>query len=245
MRIDTVQLVVIGNEILSGKVADANTPFLAQALRERGVLLTRIEVVPDALEPIVRAVRRARDEADVVFTSGGVGPTHDDITMAAVAQALGKPRVRHAGFADTIARHYGARTNAALLSMADLPEGAQLIEGGDLWVPVVLVDRVYVLPGIPELFRRKFFAMAHLLHGKPIGLAKLYLDCDEGEIAALLASAERTHAGVQIGSYPRIDAGAPHRVMVTIESTDAAVVAAVRAEVVAGLPPGALVGSEP
>lgn len=224
----TAQLVVIGNELLSGKIQDANTPFLAGELRRLGTRLTRVTVIPDCVETIAAEVRRAAADAAAVFTSGGVGPTHDDVTMEGVARAFGQPLVRHAGFEARIRERYGERLTDAALTMADIPRDAALIEGGDLWVPVVSVANVYIFPGIPDLFRRKFAVVRERFRCAPIFLASLYLARDEQQVAPLLEEVLASHEGLEIGSYPRYD-GAPYTVRLTLESTDREQVVSARA----------------
>src|SRR5689334_20382615 len=119
--------VVIGNEILSGKVTDTNSPFLATELRGLGVSLRRILVIPDELDVIATEVRTASQQHDVVFTSGGVGPTHDDITIEGVARALGRSVIRHPDLEDKLRAFYGDKINEARLKMSEVPEGAELI----------------------------------------------------------------------------------------------------------------------
>ena len=151
-------LVVIGNEILSGKIVDTNTPFLIAELRSLGVELAEIAVVPDEVARIAEAVARVASRSEHVFTSGGVGPTHDDVTMEGVAAAFAVPVIRHPRLEALLRGYYDAQKlplEEANLRMADVPEGATLLEGPDLRWPVVAMRNVYVLPGIPEIFRRK------------------------------------------------------------------------------------------
>src|SRR5579885_1203583 len=155
----TAGLVVVGNEILSGKVVDTNAPFLARELRALGVELRRIVTIPDDLEEIAAAVREFAARYDVVFTSGGVGPTHDDVTIAGVARGLGRAVVRHPVIESRIREFYGEKVNAARLKMAEVPEGTELIVDGRLGFPTIKCENVYVLPGIPELFEQKFLAL--------------------------------------------------------------------------------------
>src|SRR2546425_11005767 len=132
MRDKTAAIIVIGNEILSGKVVDTNSAFLAQELRRLGVTLSRILVIPDDLDAIAGAIRTYRPAFDVIFTSGGVGPTHDDVTMEGVARGLNRPVLRHPLLEQKIREYSGNKINAARLKMAEVPEGAELIFEGHL-----------------------------------------------------------------------------------------------------------------
>ena len=153
-------VLLIGDELLSGKIRDANGHFLAQVLRRRGMALVEIRTVGDAPEDIGRALLDLAARASFVFTSGGVGPTHDDRTLEAIAAATGRPLVRNAEMAAELAQHYGDRATKEAMSMADLPEGTTL-RAGPGW-PVLRLDldepgpcRVYILPGVPPLLRAK------------------------------------------------------------------------------------------
>ena len=149
-------IVVIGNEILSGKVVDTNSPYLCRELRGLGVDVRRVVVIPDEIDTIAREVRAASDAHDFVFTSGGVGPTHDDLTMDGVAKAFGVAIEVNDAVVARIERAVGEPANASQRKMASLPAGALLIDAGDLWFPVVVIGNVHVFPGIPELLQKKF-----------------------------------------------------------------------------------------
>ncbi|HEX9242565.1 MAG TPA: competence/damage-inducible protein A [Anaeromyxobacter sp.] len=239
-------LVVVGNEILSAKVLDENGPWAARRLRALGVRLLAIHTIPDRVEDVVDAVDRARRQADWVFTSGGVGPTHDDVTVGAVARALGRPIERNPELVRTIRaihreHHHGEEPPEATLRMADVPEGTRLL--GDGRYPTLAAGNVVMLPGVPQFFRYQFDAIAHLLEAPPFRLACAYLSVDEGAIAPALDRIAAAHAGVEIGSYPRFD-DADHRVLVTIEAKDASRVAAALAALLAALPEGSVLRTE-
>src|SRR5713101_5538568 len=150
-------IVVIGNEILSGKTVDSNSAFLARELRQLGVTLKRITVIPDEMDVIAETVRDFHSQFDLVFTSGGVGPTHDDITIEGVARALGR-RVIHHPLLETYIREYlnGRPMNAAYLKMTEVPEGAELLQDNRLRFPTLKLENIYILPGIPEILQQKF-----------------------------------------------------------------------------------------
>lgn len=217
----TAALVVIGDEILSGKTADTNTPFLISELRSLGVALREIAVVADEVTAIAEAVRRVAARFDYVFTSGGVGPTHDDVTMAGVAAAFAVPVVRHRRLAELLTAYYAEKQLPVVernLRMADLPEGTTLIEGPQLRWPMPRLHNVYILPGIPEIFRRKFLAIRELFREPPFHLRQVFVRGEEGEIARHLDLVAGKYADVALGSYPRLEPDADgHRVKLTLE----------------------------
>ncbi len=232
-------LVVVGNEVLSAKVQDENGPWAARRLRELGVRLLAIHVVADRTEDIVAAVNAERARAGWVFTSGGVGPTHDDITVAAVAAALGRRLVRLAPLESAIREihrrhHGGADPPEIALRMADVPEGTRLL--GDPAYPTMAVENVVMLPGPPRFFRFQFEQVAPLLQAPPFRLATVYLSVGEERFAVALAEVARAHPAVEIGSYPRFEEGADFRVRVTVESRDGTAVAAALSALLAVLP---------
>src|SRR5712664_2021525 len=135
----TAGILLIGNEILSGKITDANAAYLCRELRQLGVDVRRISVVPDEVELIAREVTAQSRDFDVVFTSGGVGPTHDDVTIEGVARAMGVPVVRHPRLVATLERYYRDKVTDAHLKMAEVPEGAELVTGGTIRFPTLLM----------------------------------------------------------------------------------------------------------
>lgn len=229
-------VVAIGNELLSGKVRDENLHWLSGQLRQLGVRMSVALVVPDEAQAIADALHYARARAELVLTCGGVGPTHDDVTLPALALALGRPLERHAGLAALIEEHYGPRFDPQLLRMADLPRGTELLHPAPFVVPIFRLENVYAFPGVPEALRYLFAAWKEALRQAPFHLARLELDADEGQVAPLLRDVQAQQAGAaEIGSYPRFDAGAPYRVLVTIEGKDRAAVTAAAEAVAAGV----------
>lgn len=222
----TAEILVIGNEILSGKVEDENARYLIGELRQLGVSLRRIEIVPDTVDEIAASVRVGSARVDHLFTSGGVGPTHDDVTLQAVAVAFGMEIVRHPELERLLRDGYGARLHDRDLRMADLPAGARLEYGpggaGAIW-PVVVVRNVWILPGVPSIFRRKFEAVRELFRAPPIHGRALYCRAGEGEIAGALDETVAAFPGVEVGSYPQMEA-TTHRVKITLDGRDAATV---------------------
>lgn len=223
----TAALVVIGNEILTGKIVDENGPFLLRELRELGVETKRVEVVPDEIDLIVDAIQRCRKVARYVFTSGGIGPTHDDVTVPAVAQALGVPVVRDPEMEQLLRAHFGDEINEARLRLCEVPQGAELLWGehANLRFPALLVSDVLVLPGVPHFFAEKFRAIRERYRAPAIRLINLFLSVGEGSIAHDLTEATRRFPAVAIGSYPRFD-DVDYRVKVTLEGRDSEIVGA-------------------
>lgn len=232
--------IVIGNEVLTAKVQDANGPHLIRRLRERGVALRSLEVVPDEVDVIVDAVARARSRARWVFTSGGIGPTHDDVTVRAVALALGRRVVRLPEMEALIRAHYRDLTPEAL-RLADAPEGTRLLPQQGTWYPVLAVDELFLLPGVPPLFRLQLETVLALLPGEPVVARALYLRRGEGAIAAALDAVALALPQVSIGSYPQFDRDLDHAVKVTLEARDARDVEEALARLRARLPADALV----
>lgn len=220
----TAAALVIGNELLTGKIQEGNVAFLARELFSLGISLRRVVVCSDEQEVIAEDLNALRARHDFVFTSGGVGPTHDDLTVPAVALAFGLPLVRDPELARMIREHFGARTTEGHLRMADLPEGAELIASDRIRWPVMRVENVFVMPGVPEIFRIKFELVRERLGADaPFVSRALFTRCDEGEIAALLERVERAFPGVAIGSYPRIG-DAEYSVKLTFDGRDDALI---------------------
>ncbi len=215
---------MIGNEILTGKVVEENVPFLARELFGLGITLARIVVCADDEAVIASDVRLLREGHDIVFTSGGVGPTHDDVTIPAVARSFDRRLVRDPELERRIREHFGARTTDGHLRMAEMPEGGELVASEKMSWPVLRVENVWVLPGVPQIFRMKFeLVRDRLAHGEPFQTRAIYTRCDEGEIAALLRDIETRFSGVSIGSYPRLS-DPEYSVKVTVDGRDAATV---------------------
>lgn len=221
-------IIIIGDEILSGKFADENAHFLIGALAELGVTLSRIAIIPDDLDDIAETVRSFSARFDIVFTSGGIGPTHDDLTMAGVARAFGTGVTIHPRLETVLRAYWGDQMPAANIRLAQVPEGADLVEGGDGRWPVVCYRNVYILPGVPTLFRKKFLDIQERFRCPPILVARVFLSADEGLIAPSLDQIVATYPTIKIGSYPRFDEK-EFQVIVTLESRDAELLAAATA----------------
>lgn len=215
----TAGIIVIGNEILSGKVTDENSPFMARGLRAVGVELRRIVTIPDEVDLIAAAVENFREAYDLVFTSGGVGPTHDDVTIEGIAAGLGREVVRHPDLEAGIRSFIKGEVNEAQLKMAEVPEGATLLHDQKMGFPTVCVENIYILPGIPEILRKKFDALRDSFQVAPYHLKVIYTSSSESDIADSLNQTMSEFPELLLGSYPKI--GNPeYRVKLTIESKD-------------------------
>jgi molybdenum cofactor synthesis domain-containing protein len=239
----TAAIVVIGDEILSGKFRDENAAYLIGQLRELGVALRRIEVIPDVLDDIAATVESCAARHDHVFTSGGVGPTHDDLTIAGVARAFGVGVVRHPLLEELLRSYYGARLEERNLRMAEVPEGAEMIPADHPLWPVTSYKNVYILPGVPVIFRRKFDAIRERFRVAPFFVRRVYCMAEEGAIARHLDAVVEGFAGITVGSYPRIEAP-DYRVLITLEGKDSAEVDAAAEALMTALPAGVVVRSE-
>ncbi len=243
LRDQTAGLIIIGNEILSGKVADTNSTFLAQQLRSVGVSLRRIVVIPDEVEVIADTVREYRAVFDVVFTSGGVGPTHDDVTIAGVARGLDRSVVRHPALESKLRRLFGSQINEARLKLAEVVEGTELLVEGKRTFPTFRVENIYILPGIPELFRQKLTAISGRFAVDPFYMRTVYTREPESAIAEFLNRTLDSFPDLLLGSYPKFD-DPEYRVRITLESKDQECVERAFQALVAMLPPSAVVRTE-
>lgn len=218
-------IVVIGDEILSGKFREENAAFLIGELRALGVALRRIEVIPDEEDDIAATVPALAARFDHVFTSGGVGPTHDDVTIDGLARGFGVAVVSDPELERRIRGYWGDALAPANLRLARVPAGATLWwDEGRVW-PVVTFRNVVILPGVPKLFRRKFLEIRERFRGVPMALARVWLDEEEGALAPALDAVVAAHPGVRVGSYPRFDEK-EFQVLITLEGPEPAAVAA-------------------
>jgi molybdenum cofactor synthesis domain-containing protein len=241
--VSTAAVLVIGNEILSAKVQDENGPWLARQLRELGVELRRIETVPDEVPLIDDALRRCLAQGRWVFTSGGIGPTHDDVTIAAVAQAFGRSVVRDERTLQLLRDRFPHPLKPALLRLAEVPEGSRVEFHEGFLFPVISLENVVILPGVPSLLREGFTRIRERFRVAPIFSRALYFSVGEGALAEHLDAAVERFPEVGIGSYPRFDE-ADHRVKVTFDGRDEGTVRAARDFVRDRLPASCLVREE-
>lgn len=215
----TAVIIIIGNEILSGRVQDTNSHFLASELRELGVDVKMILCIPDEIDAIAREVGKASESFDYVFTSGGVGPTHDDLTMEAIAKGFGLGLKRSEKIMSLIRSRCAGDIPDEAFKMAMLPEGAEVIEHEENRFPTVAVKNVYIFPGIPSFLRLRFSLVKERFRSRPYHSRKVFIKEEECFFADVLVRVSEKHPEVSIGSYPKVDEP-DYKVVVTLESTD-------------------------
>lgn len=241
----TAAALIIGNEILSGKVSEQNVFVMAQELFSLGVELRRIIVCPDEVPVIVRDLRALSSTHDVVITSGGVGPTHDDVTIKAVAAAFDVPVVRAETYEVMLRAYYGERLTEMHLRMADVPEGSRLVTTPEMRWPTIVMHNVYVFPGVPQIFKHKFPVMREeLKHAARFYSHALYVGLDEPALAPLLDQLAVEHPAVNIGSYLFWGDDSDYRTKLTIDGRSQDAVERCFEAMVAGIPGDRLVRVE-
>jgi molybdenum cofactor synthesis domain-containing protein len=236
-RIWTAALLVIGDEILSGRTQDRNIAQIGGWLNLQGIRLNEVRVVPDVIERIAAAVNALRAENDYLFTTGGIGPTHDDMTVDAIAHALQVKVVVHPRARAILEAYYETRggVNEARLRMARVPEGAELIENRISGAPGIRLGNIFILAGVPHIATLMLEALSGTIEGgRPLLSRTVGCWVPESEVAELLADVERAHDGCQIGSYPFFREGRVGANFV-IRSTDCAALDACEAALVAAL----------
>lgn len=237
----TAAILVIGDELLSGKIEDRNVQPLARLLRAKGIRLAQVLFRGDDRAGIAEDVRRLSAGHTWLFTSGGVGPTHDDVTIAAVADAFGRAVVEAEETAAQIRAHYGERVTAGHLRMALVPEGCELVVGGGSRWPTVRVANTFVLPGVPQAFRMKLAVLEEVLpRAAQFAASAVYTAVDEPALVPPLDAVAAAFPDVAIGSYPKwFDAR--YKTKVTFDGDAADRVAAARDAFLAALPAGSVV----
>ena len=231
-RTVTACVIVIGNEILSGRTQDANLAYLAKALNGVGIRVMEARVVRDDAHAIAAAVDACRARYDYVFTTGGIGPTHDDITAGSIARAFGVALVRDPRAVDMLTRRYAAaELNEARLKMAEVPEGSALIDNPVSSAPGFRIGNVLVLPGVPSILRAMVDGLVvGLRGGDPVLSRTISGFTTESGIAAPLSAVQDAHPQVEIGSYPFVRSGR-FGVSLVVRSSDRAAVAVAAAAV--------------
>ena len=247
-------LVIIGDEILKGKCSDTNAPFAARELRAAGVPLQRIVTVADDLESISAEVRRCMQSFDLVVTSGGLGPTHDDVTIRALADALGQRLQRNEEMWAHLQRVHGAEDGGEVpeeaAKLAELPELSKLLwpplregETKQKW-PILQCDNVFVLPGVPQFFEDKLADIVqHFVEPRRLSACKVVLGVDEGSVVSALNALVEANPRVTFGSYPFVGALHP-KTIITLEAEQDADVEAALGSLMAALPAGAVLRVE-
>jgi molybdenum cofactor synthesis domain-containing protein len=234
----TAAALVIGNELLSGKVEEANVHVLARALRELGIELQRVVMVLDDIDIIAREVRELSKSHDWLFTSGGVGPTHDDVTVRAVAKAFGLNVVEEPSLATMLREHYRDRCTDGHLQMALVPEGAALETHDTVRWPTIRVENTWLLPGVPEIFRMKLaVVVARLTGGARFVSRSVFTRMDEGDLKALLDEVVARFPDIGVGSYPKWQ-DPSYKTKLTFDGRDPERVDAARDAFIALLPAG-------
>lgn len=224
--VETAAFLAIGNELLSGKVVEANLAPLAKTLRALGIQLSTAEILLDDVPTLSRAIARLSAAHGVLVTSGGVGPTHDDVTIEAVAQAFGRRVVRDATLVELVQKTFGERTTEAHLRFADIPEGAELRRAPDVSWPTPVVENVWILPGVPEVFRMKLATLRSWLVGpRPFVTRALVLSRDEVDLKDALDLVVAAHPTITIGSYPALF-NPRYRTRITFDGTSESAVSA-------------------
>ena len=198
----TASIIIIGDEILSGKFQDENTPWLIERCAELNIKVQSVQIIPDKIERIASTVREESKRSQYVFTTGGVGPTHDDMTFLGVATAFGQKLKINEVLAGLIRVWFKNPSKDAFL-MAMIPEGSRLIPTTEKMFPQVVVENVYVFPGVPKLLKRKFNRIAGGLEGKLVYRDNIGLIADETDIAGVLRELQNQNMDVSLGSYPR------------------------------------------
>lgn len=230
-QIVTAAVVIIGNEILSGRTEDKNLHYIAAKLTAIGVRLIEARVVGDTEQAIVAALDACRTKYDYVFTTGGIGPTHDDITCDAVAKAMGRRVVRHPDAERKLRAYLGDRVNEARLRMANVPEGAELIENAVSVAPGFRIENVFVLAGVPAVMRAMMDEIASRLRaGARMLSVAVSAFIAEGDVAAGLEAIQKRYPDFDIGSYPFFRGG-KFGTSLVVRGIDPARVEAARAEI--------------
>jgi molybdenum cofactor synthesis domain-containing protein len=201
----TACLIIVGNEILSGRTKDANLPFIAERLEKLGIPLKEVRVVADEEPAVVKAVNECRAVYSYVFTTGGIGPTHDDITSECIARAFGVRLIRDPRAVKLLQSHYEdpSQLNEARLRMANIPEGADLIDNPVSRAPGFKIGNVYVMAGVPRIMQAMFEGIAPGLRGGPPVLSRtVSTRLGEGVIAEGLSAIQGRFPDLTLGSYP-------------------------------------------
>ncbi len=240
----TAAALIIGNELLSGKIADQNLVVLARTLTSIGIVLSQVVMVRDDLPTIAAQVRSLAASHDTLFTSGGVGPTHDDLTIDGVAAAFDLEVEVHPALEALLRGHFGARLTDGHLCMARAPKGARLVQSEEEPWPTIVVQNTWVLPGVPEIFVAKMCLVVAELGGAAAAVSRVvYTNLDEGVLKPLLDKVVADHPEVEIGSYPQWRHSL-YKTKITFDCVDLERVEGAQAGLELILPEGAIVEME-
>jgi len=215
----TAGIIIIGNEILSGKVTDKNSPYLCKELRRLGVEVKQIITIPDFPEVIGKTALEFSNRFNWVFTSGGIGPTLDDLTVASIAKEFGAPLYESPKIMEAIYKYRGEKMTDAHRRMAMIPEGSELIEYAEGRPPQLQFHNIFIFPGIPEFLKIRFSGIKERFRTTPIIMKQIFLKADEGDIASSLDETQEAFPELQLGSYPKIS-GSDYNVKLTLECRD-------------------------
>ncbi|MBF0466204.1 MAG: competence/damage-inducible protein A [Nitrospirae bacterium] len=219
----TAGIVIIGDEVLSGKVEECNAYYMAKGLRAKGIIVRRISVIPDEVPVIAGEVKKFAADYDIVFTSGGLGPTHDDVTIEGIAKGFGVHVVTEHSLHTFLYNRYGSKLTPERSKMAEVPEGATVISHEDIRFPLIKFKNIYILPGLPEFLRDKFDVIISYYNENPIALKKVYFNEYESELAPFINEVVSKNPDVKIGSYPVLNEES-YMVYLTLESFDSSAV---------------------
>lgn len=213
-------IIIIGDEILSGMVRDTNSAFIIDNLRDIGIQTRRVLFIGDVIEEIGEAVKEFSRNYDLVFTSGGIGPTHDDVTIEAIAKGFSVGVVKNPVIIDKLRQIIGREPTEVQERMAFIPEGAEVVTDLEVGLPMIVFKNIYILPGIPKCLQRKMTLIKRILgSGRPPYVKKVYVNEHESMIANTLSDMASRDYSIKIGSYPTMD-NLEYRVMVTFTGYD-------------------------
>ena len=217
----TAAIIIIGNEILSGRTQDQNISYIGKELEKLGIVLAEVIIIPDVEQTIIDKVKHYSENYDYVFTTGGIGPTHDDITTESIAKAFNVKALRNSEAVALMEQYYEPGTlTEARLKMADIPEGASLIENPVSGAPAYQINNVFVLAGVPNIMRAMFQSLVDkLIGGPPILTASVCTNLTESKLAEGMTNIQNKCEEVSIGSYPYFKGGKPG-VNIVLRSTD-------------------------
>lgn len=240
----TAAVLLIGDELLSGSIQDENLGHIAKTLETRGIRVRETRIVPDVEAEIIAAVNALRQRYTYVFTTGGVGPTHDDITSDSIAAAFGVPNVVQQDVFDLIKGYLdkkGVEFTPAAQRMAYAPEGAEIIYGDSTIVPGYRIGNVYVMAGVPRIMKMMLSAIADTLQsGDEILSREVHANVTEGEIAEALEKIQLAHTNIAIGSYPQDpdSTRSNYRVVFVVRGTDSGEISQVCEEILSACKEG-------
>lgn len=233
-RVVTAAVVLIGNELLSGRTQDVNLQVIAQRLNSVGVRLVEARVIADVESTIIETINTLRQQVDYLFTTGGIGPTHDDITSASIAKAFGRPFLRHPEAERRLTAYFeqrGVDANSPSMRMADMPDGVTLIDNPVSVAPGYQIDNVFVMAGVPAIMQAMIENVLPMLQGgKLVHSETVVCDLTEGKVATGLANIQARYLELDIGSYPG-RSGRAYRVALVIRGTDQDKIAAAAEEI--------------